>query len=199
MSKQMQRDVVTFARAALDAKGLTDWRIGFNRRKRAAGLCRYRTKTVEISIYHLADEWSTIRNTILHEIAHAVAGHAAGHGPVWKATAISLGCTGDRCYEMGSAMTSVTYRFKKVCKVHGVVGLAHKRKRVDASCPQCSPVYNPAYAIQCLPNTEGYGIEDINRPSEATIRAVKRANRAARRARRQARQADPFGGMFGLR
>lgn len=184
---QMRRDVVTFARAALDAQDLRDWGITFNKRKRAAGLCRYRTKRIEISLYHLNDEWSSVRNTILHEIAHAKAGSAAKHGPLWKATAIALGCTGDRCYEMGEAMTSVTYRFKKVCKVHGVVGLAHKRKRVDSSCPQCSPVYNPAYALQCLPNTEGLGVEDVNRPSDATIRAVKRANRAARRQRRNQR------------
>lgn len=186
---QMKRDAFTFARAALDAQGLHDWKVGFNSRKRAAGLCDYRTKTISISIYHLHDEWSSVRNTILHEIAHAKAGHAAGHGPAWKRIAISLGCTGDRCYEMGEAMTAATFRWKGMCAVHGLVSLKHKAPRGASSCSFCThgAGYNAAYPVHFSANTERYGVDDMYKPSHVEKQMVKRNMRRVRRQRRASR------------
>ena len=78
--------------------GLVGWSFGLNRAKRQLGVCRYRTKRIEMSAYyvkHNSDE--SIRDTLLHEIAHALAGHAAGHGPVWQAVAARIGAKPERC------------------------------------------------------------------------------------------------------
>ncbi len=77
---------------------LVGWRFGLNRAKRQLGVCRYRSKRIEMSAYyvkHNSDE--SIRDTLLHEIAHALAGHAAGHGPVWQAIATRIGARPERC------------------------------------------------------------------------------------------------------
>ena len=70
----------------------TDWTFGFNRRKRALGLCDYRKRMVSVSVhtYSVLTE-DELEQTILHEIAHAKAGQRAGHGPEWKLVARSLG------------------------------------------------------------------------------------------------------------
>jgi hypothetical protein len=73
------------------------WSIDFNRRKRSIGLCRYDTKTIEISEHYLAvNTVDQVKETITHEIAHAIAGYSAGHGPKWKATHRALGGNANR-------------------------------------------------------------------------------------------------------
>ncbi len=80
--------------------GLTGWIFAFNKRKRGLGLCRYTTKTIELSIY-LVDRNSLdeIRDTILHEIAHALVGPDHGHDEVWKRKCIEIGARPERCGE----------------------------------------------------------------------------------------------------
>jgi predicted SprT family Zn-dependent metalloprotease len=55
------------------------WGFAFNKQRRGMGLCRYATRTIELSIY-LVDRngLEEVRDTILHEIAHALVG--PGHG-----------------------------------------------------------------------------------------------------------------------
>ena len=43
--------VQTLALGLMSRHGLRDWTFAFNRRKRALGLCRYASKTIELSIY----------------------------------------------------------------------------------------------------------------------------------------------------
>ena len=71
------------------------WSFGWNRRRRAHGLCRYDRCRVELSAPLTAREpdVSLILNTIRHEIAHALAGPKAGHGPLWRRWATRIGCT----------------------------------------------------------------------------------------------------------
>ena len=38
-----------------------------------------------------------VRDTILHEIAHALVGPRHGHDEVWRAMALRIGCSGERC------------------------------------------------------------------------------------------------------
>lgn len=85
-------------RELLDMHGLTDWRVSFNRAKRAAGSCNYRTKTVTLSTFMLAQrDQAESANTISHEVAHALTrGH--GHDRVWKMKHLALGGDGKRCF-----------------------------------------------------------------------------------------------------
>jgi SprT protein len=80
--------------------GLHGWGFRFDDGVRSFGTCRYRDKTITLSrrITQL-NEAHHVTDIILHEIAHALAGHAAGHGPVWRATAVRIGCSAARCYE----------------------------------------------------------------------------------------------------
>jgi predicted SprT family Zn-dependent metalloprotease len=78
--------------------GLGDWRFAFNRAKRTMGLCRHSDRRIELSIYFvLANDYSTVRDCILHEIAHGIAGLAAGHGPKWRRICQRIGAKPERC------------------------------------------------------------------------------------------------------
>ncbi len=86
----------TLARQELDRfPRLAAWSFGWNRRRRAHGLCRYDQRRIELSAPLTAREpdESLILNTIRHEIAHALAGPKAGHGPLWRRWAAQIGCT----------------------------------------------------------------------------------------------------------
>lgn len=80
--------------------GLTSrgWRLAFNRRKSALGLCNYSKKTIFLSeVYVALNSHANVLNTILHEIAHALAGHHAGHGPYWQEVCRNIGARPERC------------------------------------------------------------------------------------------------------
>jgi predicted SprT family Zn-dependent metalloprotease len=78
--------------------GLIGWSFDLNRQKRTLGLCRYGTKTIELSIYLVdRNDPEVVRETILHEIAHALVGPGHGHDRVWKAKAIEIGARPERC------------------------------------------------------------------------------------------------------
>lgn len=78
--------------------GLVGWSFRLANTKRRLGVCKHRSKRIEISEYyaaHNSDE--SVLDTLLHEIAHAIAGPQAGHGPAWKEVAIRLGATPRAC------------------------------------------------------------------------------------------------------
>ncbi len=78
--------------------GLHGWSFGLTDAKRQLGVCKYRSKRIEISEYYaLNSPAQSVLDTLLHEIAHAIAGPAARHGPAWKAVAIRLGATPRAC------------------------------------------------------------------------------------------------------
>ena len=78
--------------------GLLGWTFALARTKSRLGVCKYRTKRIEISEFHvLNNPPEVVLDTLLHEIAHAIAGPAAGHGPAWKAVASRLGATPRAC------------------------------------------------------------------------------------------------------
>ncbi|MCL2639231.1 MAG: SprT-like domain-containing protein [Phycisphaerales bacterium] len=91
-------------RELIAGHGLREWRFGWNRRKRALGLCRYREKRIELSLYFVRDnDERMVRETILHEVAHALAGEKAGHGVKWRAMCAKVGCKAERC-DKGAAV-----------------------------------------------------------------------------------------------
>lgn len=78
--------------------GLTDWTFGFNRRKRSMGLCLYKLRAIELSVYFVRrNNHEEIRDTILHEIAHALVGPEHGHNSVWKQKCVEIGAKPNRC------------------------------------------------------------------------------------------------------
>src|ERR1039458_1461278 len=91
-------EVERVGRELIAAHGLVEWGFGWNWRKRALGLCRYRERRIELSRdFVRANEMGIVRETILHEIAHALAGEKAGHGARWKEMCARVGCKAERC------------------------------------------------------------------------------------------------------
>lgn len=122
----------------------------FNNRRRSAGICSYRRKTIELSLAltELSDVLD-VTDTILHEIAHALAGSNAGHGLEWQRIARSIGCNGDRCYnEKNKKSTSDAYktvaRYKGVCP-NGHEAFRNRMPKRKTSCAECCPKYNPDF------------------------------------------------------
>jgi hypothetical protein len=65
--------------------GLVGWTFRLADTKRRLGVCKHRTKRIEISEYYaIHNSVDAVLDTLLHEIAHAIAGPKAGHGPLWK-------------------------------------------------------------------------------------------------------------------
>jgi predicted SprT family Zn-dependent metalloprotease len=139
--------------------GLIDskWYFRFNNRRRSAGVCSYRNKSIELSkhITAHADEHE-VRDTILHEIAHALVGEGHGHDSVWVRKAKSIGCNGLRCYdEKSKPSTSEAYRLIAKYKGFCPNGHNHFRNRMpkkSVSCGLCSSKYNPDYLVVYSPN-----------------------------------------------
>lgn len=86
------------ARALMDEHGLEDWALVLDRAKQRAGVCRYTDRAIGLSrhltLIHTREQ---VRDTVLHEIAHAHAGPRAAHGPRWRAAAVAIGATPERC------------------------------------------------------------------------------------------------------
>ena len=92
------KELEAIAQQEMKANGLHDWTFGLAKTKRRLGVCKYRTKRIEIAEYHARNNPpSVVLDTLRHEIAHAIAGPAAKHGPRWKAVAIRLGATPRSC------------------------------------------------------------------------------------------------------
>ncbi|WZO98766.1 hypothetical protein EP7_000354 [Isosphaeraceae bacterium EP7] len=92
------KELEAIAGQELAKHGLRGWTFGLAKTKRRMGVCKYRTKRIEIAEFHaLNNTPATVLDTLLHEIAHAIAGPAAKHGLAWKAVAIRLGATPRAC------------------------------------------------------------------------------------------------------
>jgi len=78
--------------------GLAGWTFRLADTKRRLGVCKHRSKRIEISWYYAThNPEESVLDTLLHEIAHAIAGPLAGHGPVWKEVAVRIGATPRAC------------------------------------------------------------------------------------------------------
>lgn len=81
----------------LGQHGLSAWRVVFDRAKTRAGHCSFPTHEISLSAPVMRlQEYSEVRDTILHEIAHALVGPAHGHDDAWRSTAHRIGASGDR-------------------------------------------------------------------------------------------------------
>jgi predicted SprT family Zn-dependent metalloprotease len=133
-------EVERMARELMEVHGMGDWQFGWNRRKRSLGLCRYRERRIELSVYFVhANDEEQVRETILHEIAHALAGEKAGHGEAWKAACARVGCKPERCDKGVAVMPRG--RWEGRCGVCGKAFWRHRRpaQRAKYWCRACGP------------------------------------------------------------
>lgn len=126
--------------------GLLDlgWRFEFDNAKRRYGVCKRGSKIIGLSQnYVLLNEIKFVRNTILHEIAHALTpGHH--HDEVWRAKAIEIGCTGERCT---SGAISVKGKYIAVCGTCNKENHKHKKPKREYSCGYCSRSFDRKYLL----------------------------------------------------
>lgn len=136
---------MTMARSLLDEHGLTGWTVRFDSAKRRAGVCRYTERQIGLSApltrLHSEDE---VRDTILHEIAHALVGAQHGHDEVWRATALRLGCSGERL--VPAQAPRVPGAWRGVCPAGHVVE-RHRRPERVKSCTRCSPRFSLEHVL----------------------------------------------------
>jgi predicted SprT family Zn-dependent metalloprotease len=120
--------------------GLASWTFRWNRRKRSLGLCRYRERQIELSMYFVkANGEELVRETVLHEIAHALAGVKAAHGPLWKAMCAKVGCHPVRCE--GGVAVMPRGRWVAQCTACGKVYHRFRQPGREAKywCVNCGP------------------------------------------------------------
>ena len=131
------RQRLDFARglaAELFAKhNIGDWRFAFDRATRRAGSCCHTNRTITLArefARQAPDE--ELRETLLHEIAHALVGPRHSHDAVWRAKALAIGCSGQRCH--GISFTPP--RYVVTCENHCWAGTAERRRR-NVVCRHC--------------------------------------------------------------
>jgi predicted SprT family Zn-dependent metalloprotease len=130
---------------------LSRWNVTTNRRKKAAAVCNYTYRQIELSMYvipSLLD--SSVKDSIIHEIAHALC-PGENHNNVWKRKCIELGGNGQRCY------SSVDYREG----AKGRIELQEKLAKYTLTCPVCGEKYfknrRPTKSSSCGKHgTRGY-------------------------------------------
>lgn len=118
------------------------WKFAIDRAKMRCGQCDYGNKVISLSKHYVRDPsvpQSDIRNTILHEIAHALVGDEAAHGPIWKATAIAIGCDGKTTNSIWSGVSS---RYKITCNCGALHVYRHNltKKFKRFVCAKCRTV-----------------------------------------------------------
>ena len=139
-------DTKVLVEGLMDLHNLKGWSFKFDSAKRRFGACHFSKKMITLSkSLVLINKKSEIEDTILHEIAHALVGPGYGHCWVWKSKAISIGCTGDRCYKSVEVEKPVG-KHQYQCPNCKKIIQAYKIWRVNKSCSKCSSGrYNPMF------------------------------------------------------
>jgi predicted SprT family Zn-dependent metalloprotease len=156
-------DAARLGRRLLDEHGLHDWTVVFDRAKRRAGVCRPGRREIGLSgpLTAIHPE-AEVRDTILHEIAHALVGPRHGHDEVWRATALRIGCTGQRCSSVEAPRLNGDW--VGTCSA-GHRRTRHRRPERPSSCATCSPTFHVAHLLtwtyrgQPAPMLPGYRAE----------------------------------------
>lgn len=133
---------MAYARACMDACGLADWRLQWDRAVCRLGLCRMTHRIISLSAPFvgkcLLSEPELIRRTILHEIAHALAwihNRERTHGAAWQRWCAALGIPGERAAARGDFFAPEEARRPKYALCNRSTGEIYRyyfRK------PQCS-------------------------------------------------------------
>jgi hypothetical protein len=129
------------AESLLHAHGLQDWVVEFGHARRQFGACLRRQKTIRLSAPLVRmNTVAQVTNTILHEIAHALT--TGGHTKAWKATALAIGCDGQRCYVADEVRLPIR-RWVGHCPRCGQTIVRHRRTK--GPCARCDQTFNPAF------------------------------------------------------
>jgi predicted SprT family Zn-dependent metalloprotease len=119
----------TLARQEMDRHGLADWTFGIAATKRRLGVCKYRSKRIEIAgFFALNNPDELVFETLLHEIAHALAGPEARHGPEWKRIALRLGAKPQACEDSPDVALEPA-DWQSDCRACGTTYHRYKRPR----------------------------------------------------------------------
>jgi predicted SprT family Zn-dependent metalloprotease len=139
------RAALCLARDLLAEHGLHDWSATLDRAKTRAGACRFARRQISLSapLTRLHSE-AEVRDTILHEIAHALVGPRHGHDEVWRAAAVRIGCTGERCLHPDAPR--VEGAWVGTCPV-GHTRHRHRRPQRLQSCALCSRVFDVRHLL----------------------------------------------------
>jgi predicted SprT family Zn-dependent metalloprotease len=125
------------------------WRFVWNNRKRAAGVCRFLPREIQLSRpWVRVNEEADVRSTILHEIAHALAGPGNGHNARWKAIAVRLGDS-NASRLCGEHTVNPPSPWVGTCAA-GHTAQAYRKpseRRQRSSCGKCSRGWNPAHVF----------------------------------------------------
>ena len=149
MRETKLENILSIAQNLFKTHRLKHWTFTFDHSIRRAGCCHFRTKCISISI-HLALTASDadIRDTILHEIAHALVGKKHNHDEAWRAKAIEIGGTAERCHRLKLAPP----RYSVTCKNHCWTRTS-ERRNPRLVCRKCGGklVYSRYEAITATP------------------------------------------------
>jgi predicted SprT family Zn-dependent metalloprotease len=136
------KDARTLIDREMQAHGLPalGWTFRWGYADRQFGVCRYRTKTISLSIglTELNAE-SDVLDTVRHEIAHALVGSGHAHDKVWKAKAIEIGCNGKATYSSHAVVTPPA-KLIGTCPNCGKTVKAQRRRR--SACLSCCNEFN---------------------------------------------------------
>jgi predicted SprT family Zn-dependent metalloprotease len=176
---------LAMGRGLLREHGLDGWQIVADRAKTRAGVCRFGSRRIGISapLTAIHDE-AEVRDTILHEIAHALVGPQHGHDAVWRAKALEIGSSGERCTSPDSPRVLGDWV--------GHCPAGHQRSRHRAptrlmSCGRCSARFDPAHLLRWTFR----GRQVPMPPAYAAALADLRAREGAETQRRRLRVGQP--------
>lgn len=125
----------------MDEHGLQAWAFAFDRARVRAGACHFGDRRITLSrALTAAHDEAEVRETVLHEVAHALVGPGHGHDRVWRAQAVAIGASGQRCYSAQEPV--VPGRWQGRCVAGHVV---HRHRRPDRLllCARCRSVPDP--------------------------------------------------------
>jgi predicted SprT family Zn-dependent metalloprotease len=124
------------------------WKFEFNTRKRSLGLCSSRRKTIYLSSWlakQNLNKSSQLENTLRHELAHAIDFEIRGksdHSYIWKNIAVSVLCSGDRCYSGEVITIKEETKYTLICVNCGGNFKKHKRPKRTSACAKCCNQHN---------------------------------------------------------
>jgi len=125
-------DAQSLAIDLMKEHNLSHWKFAFNRRKRDLGVCSFPKRTIFLSIHYvIRNEYSHIKNTILHEIAHALIGPGQGHNKYWKTLAKVIGCRILNIDEKIAKTNMPKGKYRFVCPGCGVTSYIYRRPKYN--------------------------------------------------------------------
>lgn len=138
-------DARRLARDLMDQHGLHEWKLVLDNARTRAGVCRAGRREIGLSrvLTELHDE-AEVRDTVLHEIAHALVGPEHGHDAVWRAQALRIGCSGQRC--LSSSTPRPDAPWVGTCAAGHEVRRYRRPTRVQA-CGVCARTFDPRHVI----------------------------------------------------